>query len=246
MTEQTPIDESVSRLYQTFRRYRLGSDFAGCNCCVSPADHEPLRAKPLRALSFDDLQQYSTKAMTTWGDISHFKHFLPRLMELTIGHRDEFLDLAVVFGKLSWGNFETWPEAEATAVHRFLAAYWRFQLSQPISAACADATDTVLCSLGNAVSTVQPYLDEWTKAKSQFATLHLASFVLANSATLLKKGQLWNPFWDKSAQPHREVVAWLKAAELVARFEQTQAHLTHDFEYALPQLNAIRAVLNRK
>ncbi|MFK7822440.1 MAG: hypothetical protein AB8G99_27340 [Planctomycetaceae bacterium] len=64
-----------------------------------------------------------------------FKHVMPRLLELTIDHRDAFLVIAVVFGRLAIGEYESWPASEQVAVNQFLMAYWRYQLSFPIDSA---------------------------------------------------------------------------------------------------------------
>jgi hypothetical protein len=106
-------------------------------------------------LTYDELERYSRKAMSTWGNVRHFKHFLPRLLELSIDHRDDFCDLAVVFGKLKYAHFDSWPQRERDAVNRLLDEYWEHQLDDPIVGAFEDSIDTVLCSLANALSSVQ-------------------------------------------------------------------------------------------
>jgi len=51
----------------------------GCPCCVSNEDKEKLHTKELRLLEESDISRYAFRALTTWGDIDDFKHYLPRI-----------------------------------------------------------------------------------------------------------------------------------------------------------------------
>lgn len=169
---------------------------------------------------------------------------MPRILELTIEHRDDFLDLAVVFGKLTLAQWQAWPDRERNAVNRFFDVYWQYQLADPIVGAFEDSIDTVLCAISNAHSSIQRFLDSWLQTNTDDAKRHLAAFVLYNDDTLLKKGQLSNAFWDASSEPHREVVAWLQSDSLLDYFSgATDPVLVDDFSYAWPQLLAIRSSL---
>ena len=112
------MNDAINKLYEAFSHYRIGDDFSGCDCCVGPEHSAKLAGPLIRDLTYEDLERYSRKAISTWGNVRHFKHFLPRLLELTIEHRDDFLDLAVVFGKLKSAQLDTWPQREQNAVYR--------------------------------------------------------------------------------------------------------------------------------
>jgi hypothetical protein len=195
-------------------------------------------------LTYADLERYSRKAISNWGNVRHFKHFLPRLLELSIDHRDDFLDLAVVFGKLKYAQFDSWPQQEQNAVNRFFDEYWEYQLDDPVVGAFEDSIDTVLCSLANALSSVQRFLDAWIAKPTENAKRHFAAFILNNDDTLLKKARLSNAFWDTTGQPHTEVVNWL-GSDAVYRIliGPEDPVLVDDFAYAWPQLMAIRSAL---
>lgn len=238
------MNDAIDNLYATFAHCRVGDDFTGCDCCVGPEHSAKLAAPPLRDLSYDDLERYSRKAMSTWGNVRHFKHFLPRLLELTVEHRDDFLDLAVVFGKLKYAQCDTWPQREQDAVNGFFDEYWKYQLADSIVGAFEDSIDTVLCAISNALPTVQRFLELWISTRSDNAKRHLAAFILNNDDTLLKKGRLSNAFWDTTGQPHSEVVNWLRSDTLLGYFDgANDSALVDDFTYAWPQLMAIRSAL---
>ncbi len=178
--------------------------------------------------------------MTTWGGLRHFKHFLPRLLELTINHRDDFLDLAVVFGKLRYAQWKSWPRAEFDATDRFLRAYWEDQLNQHVSQPLSDAIDTVLCAVSGAYDSVQPLLDFWVGNDSIAARNHLAAFVLWNEGELLAKQRLANSFWDRSSRPYAEVIAWLTSDHVYEYL--TLSELPPELAPARCQLEAVRQV----
>lgn len=238
------MQDAIDHLYATFAHYPVGKDFTGCDCCVGPEHSARLAAPPLRELSYDDLERYSRKAISTWGSVRHFKHFLPRLLELSIEHRDDFLDLAVVFGKLKYAQMDTWPPHEQLAVQRFFDAYWEYQLNEHVRGAYADAIDTVLCAIANASVSVQRWLDAWIAMPTHNARRHLATFILVNDDALLIKGQLANAFWDTTAQPHAEVVNWLQSDGVYEWFQQEkETSLVDEFADAWPQFMAVRAGL---
>jgi hypothetical protein len=97
------LKKSIENLYSVFSKYEIRSFIEGCPCCVSDRDKEKIHSKELRELEEEDLSRYAFKAMTTWGNVDDFKHFLPRILELCIDH-----DLGIhpfgIFGKLKYGN----------------------------------------------------------------------------------------------------------------------------------------------
>jgi len=76
------LNASIEKLYATFARYPLRASMDACPCCVTDEDMGRLCSKELRGLEENDISLYAYKAMTTWGDVEDFKHFLPRIFEL--------------------------------------------------------------------------------------------------------------------------------------------------------------------
>lgn len=115
----TPIED----LYKTFATYPYKSGREGCPCCVSESDKKKICLKQLRDLTGEDLSRYTFKAITTWGDVEDFKHYLPRIFEL-MATTDFIVDTFVVLGKLKLAQWKNWPEKEQTAVREFLFVWW--------------------------------------------------------------------------------------------------------------------------
>lgn len=129
MKRPSPLDgrpEIVRRLYEVFSSYGVSPQtMDACSHCVSPAEIKMLFAKPLPELSGAGLNRYSVKAMTTWGDEREFKHFLPRLLELSVLDRSTLtMGLEWIPNKFSMLDWPNWKTEEVAAVRDC----WRFAL----------------------------------------------------------------------------------------------------------------------
>lgn len=116
------LQRAVEDLYEVFAAYPL-TCVAGCPCCVVAADQARVRHRPLRDLTEEELGRYAGKAMTTWGTVDDFKHFLPRLFELTAAFRAPYTEY-VIFNKLTYGQWRTWPSREIAVIEQYFLALW--------------------------------------------------------------------------------------------------------------------------
>jgi hypothetical protein len=200
------LDSAIEGLYSVFNRYRLPNHCGGCPCCTSPADGQRLQAKPLRSLTAQDLERYARKALTTFGNEDDFRHFLPRLLEIAaLEGAVADTEFEIVFGKIGYAHWESWPKAEQAAINTFLFAFWDHILgmfpSQP------DAR-TALSGISRVVIDLTPYLDAWREDASFTAAQQLASLVEAELKSLARKGRALTPFCEQEAQ-QRQVLEWL-------------------------------------
>ncbi len=120
------LADAVERLYQVFAAYPLKERLDSCPHCELDAAERQLHVRPLREMTWADLGVYSFKALTSFGDIEDFKHFLPRVLELYVLHHAAAPHpLFMLFGKLDAAGWTTWPFEEATALRAFLDAWKR-------------------------------------------------------------------------------------------------------------------------
>lgn len=126
---------ATENLYKTFSKYPFKSTIEGCPCCVSDSDKSTLHSKQLRDLDDEDLSRYAFKAMTTWGDVSDYKHYLPRIFELT-AQRKSIVDTFVILGKLDYANWKQWETEEQDSVNEFLKVWWKYDIN---CATCFDS-----------------------------------------------------------------------------------------------------------
>lgn len=126
MTKELEI--AIEELYKAFAKYPFKSTIEGCPCCVSDTDKSTLHSKQLRDLEDEDISKYAFKAMTTWGDVNDFKHYLPRIFELS-STRKLIVDTFVVLGKLNYGNWTEWENQEILAITEFLKSWWKYEIN---------------------------------------------------------------------------------------------------------------------
>ena len=119
---------AIEALYENFKEYRLNTVISGCPCCVSDEDKLSLHNKNLTELTGEDLSRYTFKAMTTWGGEQEFKHFLPRILELT-ANKSLMIDLFIITGKLDYGQWKEWDAAEQTSISNFFKEWWNHEIN---------------------------------------------------------------------------------------------------------------------
>jgi hypothetical protein len=235
----------IETLYRVFKSYRLGSDFTGCDHCVSPEATRRLATTSLYELSLTDLDSYAFKAMTTWGDVRHFKHFLPRLLQLALDAPTEFFSFEVLLGKMAYGKWDQWPTIERQAVSDYLDHLWFTTIHRTIEREPDDTADTVLCGMGNARVDLSPFLDVWLQSKADATTHHLAAFINLNAPSLRDHDRLWNSYWPDGSEQISTVKSWLQSSAVRERLMVIQSPLTIGFQNAMWEIETICRPQNR-
>lgn len=198
MNELTNLHEAIERLYETFASYPLRHPVIGCPCCVSRADQERIASKVLRQLDGYDLERFTWKAMSTWGDEDDFKHFLPRILELLSDaqERRDLPFLFVIFGKLDY--CKEWTEQEREAVTNYLLALWRWILAghpghEEDSLIASEYLEEMLYGSDD----LAPFLNAWRDMRMPSSLRQLAEMI--NNHT-----------WDGRLAKNSQVQAWLR------------------------------------
>ena len=187
MQQADSTDMAAERLYAAFAGYRVRHAMEACPCCVTDDDQRRLLSKPLRDLSADDLDLYAYKAMTTWGTVADFKHFLPRLLELASNDTDAgLLDIVGLADKLCYGHWSEWPQDEREAVADWMAAVWNSLLQTYPSGILASDLLLAADELG---LELHPFVDRLFEAGSLAAARHLAQ--------VASSGAWWGSFSRK-------------------------------------------------
>ena len=116
---------TIEKLYQVFSIYPFNANAEACPCCISDLDKQTLFAKPLRKLEDENLSKYVFKAMSTWGEVDDFKHYLPRIFELLAITDGFILSTSTIFDKLDYGKSKSWNDNEQQAIKKFLLVWWK-------------------------------------------------------------------------------------------------------------------------
>jgi predicted nucleotidyltransferase len=218
-----PLRPAIDNLYEIFAHYPLVQAMTVCDCgCVTPDDLARIASKPLRRLSAEDLERYAFKAITTWGEVHDFKHFLPRLLELAweageVGHTAP----ETLIDKLAYGQWRTWPRAEVQGIESFFAALWKAMLrSSPESPRGRMwDLDTWLTALAQAVDDLTSFLAEWRGLRSEQSLRRLAGYLDAQYHDIMLYGRLGNPHWSDRQDQMRQVLTWLTAPQTREQLE---------------------------
>ncbi len=205
---------AMKHVYTTFEIYPLRPQMRSrsCTCgCVTAGDIRQITRHPLKRLRGDGLRRYAAKAMTTFGDVDDFRHFLPRIFELIglYGSKDYSI-VEAVFGKLTYAQWRTWPQVEQLAVEAYMMELWKHLLmSSPTRAGWDWDVDTWLCSIAQAIDDLGPFLAYWRQAVSIAPLRHLAALLTKNFGDFALYGELGSPFWRGRQDQMEQVVCWL-------------------------------------
>jgi hypothetical protein len=218
---------AIEGLYTAFADYPLPTDFTGCPCCHSPGDHLSLYSAPLRQLQPKDLEQFAGDALLTWGDLDGFRHFLPRIFEISVLTDEHcFADRPLVFERLMHGEWRYWPEPEQNAIQHFLITVWRTALEIPPEEPMSsdgryyyDTIDDWLCALAGASGPMSPYLDVWIQADSPAACWNLAAMITRTGMSYARPKGI-SAFWGGHMDQAEEISAWLRTTAVQTKLER--------------------------
>ena len=200
MTSEFEI--ATENLYKTFSKYPFKSTIEGCPCCVSDSDKSTLHSKPLRELEDEDLSRYAFKAMTTWGDVNDYKHYLPRIFELT-AKRKLIVDTFVTLGKLDYANWKQWETGEQKTINQFLNAWWKYDVN---NASYFDSE--ILVELHKLILDIRPMLNDWNLDIEGQGFKNYVEFVQFNYYELAGKNKTFETLKEEEVEFFKN---WVKS-----------------------------------
>ncbi len=131
--QELRLQKSISKLYQVFSPYNIQGSLRerSCDCCVTDKEIKMLLSKPLNSIRVEEINYYMTSAITTFGDVNDYKHFLPRLLEL-IANSNVLFEF-ITFEKLNYVNWKSWREEEISAIKDFFKEFLISKLRSEIT-----------------------------------------------------------------------------------------------------------------
>lgn len=167
---------AIDNLYEVFANYHVEGSLRerSCDCCVSDKDIKQLLSKPLRDLNEDDLRWFMSKAMTTFGDLKDYKHFLPRILELMKYQNSDFIEDFLIYEKLNYAEWKTWESKEIEAIHNYFITLWTDKIENE---------STSFYEIQGSLDIIEKYvgienaLNMWKKYTSRQSILFIVDFV---------------------------------------------------------------------
>lgn len=213
-SDVSQLRSAIANLYVVFRSYKRAEHMSACDHCTTDRDHADLHSAPLKQLTGRALSRFLFKAMTTWGTVDDFRHFLPRILELYAFDRTLDVDAEVALGKLTYGQWNNWPSFERDAVSRYLHAYWSYSIGRYPH---EPDINSVVCSVVQAIDDVASLLRSWPISTSLPAARHFADFIDLSSVNAAKHPPippaLSNAFWGARQAQRLQVERWLLSPE---------------------------------
>lgn len=121
----------------------------------------------------------------------------------------------VVFGKLEYARWRSWPSVERDAVRAFLGLVWALALARTPTELPAGEW---LKDIARAESDLGPYLGRWEADPSRRASLHIAELALQHAEALRRPGVVLPGAWPTG--PWHQVEAWLLSPGTSERLER--------------------------
>ena len=173
------LEKATDTLYSVFSKYFLRGSLRerSCDCCVSDDDILHLLSRPLREIDEHGIYWFMTKAMTTFGDVEDYKHFLPRILELMQIADYSFIDDFTIFEKLNYAEWRNWKEEEVQAIEEYFIALWIQKIKD--ESASFETIRTLLEIVETYVG-IDKALSIWEQHASNQSILFIVDFVWNN------------------------------------------------------------------
>ena len=208
------FEMALEGLYSAFSPYPFRADMPCCvPHCFFQSEIDTLGAQPLRSLKQSKLSSFAFSLLLTCGEVEDFKHFLPRLFELTATEGLGHTDAEISIGKLHRADWRNWPEPEQMAVSAFLLAWWRLELERGVNHSLEKCFSALCC----ADNDPQGYLEIWRNSGVTRHAVSLAKFINYN-LTMILIGHSFNTWVGHKATG--VVKEFLREPATRARLEQ--------------------------
>ncbi|PKV51360.1 hypothetical protein ATE84_3444 [Aquimarina sp. MAR_2010_214] len=175
---KTKLYTAVEKLYKIFEKYHLDATKLraySCPCCVTDEEIREIVVKPLKQLSEDELRYFSRSAITTFGTVEDYKHFLPRILELMYYSKSDFLLDFTCYEKLNYSEWETWSIEEQSAIEDYFLTLWYTIIhNESASDYQIESVINIILKYGD----LDKVLIEWSKSKTLKAILFIIEGVL--------------------------------------------------------------------
>ncbi|MBX7501844.1 hypothetical protein K3181_10365 [Qipengyuania sp. YG27] len=184
--------------------------------CTSPyrdADKiwRTLTSAPLRELGDKQIGPYCGWAITTAGDDRDYRHFLPRIFELSVTNPSWLgTEPPIIAEKLNLAHWRSWPSDQQASVLQFFYSAFLAELEKhPDEGIGVPDWICGLVTLGEPASRV---MERWIASPAINAQLQMASFIVDQARDLSLWAKVSGPFWDDvSVDVRRELAEQLRA-----------------------------------
>ena len=235
------LRDSIDNLYTVFGKYHGNPKMKGSpvyghldtwNSC--------LFSRRLNELDEEDLFRFTGKAMTTWGEVEDYKHFLPRIFELTALYKTPY-EIWIAFEKLECGDWQNWNIKEQEVIHEYMIALFENLLHDESENAKWNFPDYFI-ALGRFYPNFMLLLEMWDTTNTKASIIHLTKFIINEVHPIFDKGN-FDGFKILDEQME-ELKNWLLRPKLKTEIEQ--AYFKFEKEEFAEELSWAEQILNNQ
>jgi hypothetical protein len=211
------LKNSIEVLYNVFSKYKGNPNMEGSSNYDNLEEwNKELFSKELNELSAQDLLRFAGKVMTTWGRVDDYKHFLPRIFELT-AELDPPYEVWIAFDKLNYGNWDKWEENERNAIYNYMLSLWDNLVTDD-----SEKAEWFFIEYFSSIARFYPkfsdILNIWEHKTGRAPTKHLTEFILNEREKLFDKGYIDG--LHKNYDAAKELIDWLLAEQTIKRLQE--------------------------
>lgn len=211
------LKNNIKKLYETFEKYHSNSNMNGSpNYDDLNKWNDELFSKSLTELTEDDLSRFTGKAITTWGNANDYKHFLPRIFELTAELKTPY-EIWIAFDKLTLAEWNKWTENEQAVIQEFMIALWESILNDNSEKAKWEFKD-YFSAIAHFYPNFTDLLYVWDKSESKASIKHLSDFIVDEQTALFDRKKI-SGFLDQKENAE-EFIFWILSDKMLNKVQQ--------------------------
>jgi hypothetical protein len=213
------MNEMLQNLYKVFSIYEKPDKIDGCSHCHTEENSKELLTKPLKNLEPKDLINFGFSGLLTMGSTSDFKYLLPRIFEIVATSLSDYnINTEIIFSKLRYANWLSWPPNEIKTIRQFLQQLWEDKITNYI-----DYDDNILntseliCAISQCEDDLTYYLRYWESLRTNDSYFYMFDFLYDNTDNLMDRINLSNSFWSERETQFNQVLRWLNEFDIYGK-----------------------------
>lgn len=205
------LQKIVTRAYDLFAGYKVTKPLDVCSPhCVTDEEVGQLVNLNVHHLSQKLLSTWNHAAKTHHPELSEFKHFLPRFLDLIAQFEWPSHSVELTLKSFGYYTNSDWTKQERQLINEFGGAFFKhclrtYDLPDVIS------LDEVIIMLSSAGVDTEPLLLEWEKSPHEESVRHFADFAIWGA-------DLKNEFMEQELR--NKMSNWLQKEGVISNFSK--------------------------
>ncbi|MCF4102206.1 hypothetical protein L1I30_11045 [Gillisia sp. M10.2A] len=169
------LKKIIDKSYEVFADYKVEQTLDVCTeCCVTKSEELELAKTDVRGIPFELLYTYHTAGKPQQPNITEFKHFAPRYLDLTANLK--FVSHSTEIVLRSFGEINEWTDEETEILNSFGKEFFKHCLNRyPLPE--NEQISSILVMLDKENFGIADKLNNWEKFENLKSTLHFNDLI---------------------------------------------------------------------